>query len=337
MNCPVISSSSDKILLAHGSGGKLSAQLIDSVFLASFGQPDTALHDSALLSCGEQRLAFTTDSYVVHPLFFPGGNIGDLAVNGTINDLAVAGAAPLALSCGFILEEGFPIEQLQRITASMRQAADRVGVQIVTGDTKVVERGKGDGVYINTSGVGLVKQELLPRNIQPGDAILVSGDIGRHGTAILSVREGLTFGSSLISDTQQLHSLMHVLLQEESVHCARDLTRGGLATVLLELAVACGHGFSIEEEAVPLDATVEGACEFLGLDPLFVACEGRLVAFVPEAQAESALQTMQRFDPTAARIGSVGDSSEAQVVATTCLGTRRILKPLVGEQLPRIC
>ncbi len=339
VSCPLPPGHGNRILLSHGSGGRMTSQLIDSLFLSAFGDCVQSELDSALLTVGEQKLAFTTDSYVVHPLFFPGGNIGDLAVNGTVNDLAVSGARPLYLSCGFILEEGLDKNLLLQIARSMREAADSAAVKLVTGDTKVVEKGKGDGVYINTSGIGVVERVgIEPRSIQSGDAIIVSGDIGRHGTAIMSVREGFTFESTIESDTQELSSLVTALIEAGvAIHCLRDLTRGGLATVLAELAKTRGLTFAIDEEAVPINDVVRGACEFLGLDPLYVACEGRLVAFVPPKSKEQALTIMRQYNDSAETIGTVVESSEPIVTAKTFLGTRRILNQLVGDQLPRIC
>lgn len=338
ISCPATTTASTKILLGHGSGGKLSAQLIDGLFLPTFGRPSEIPHDSAMLPLGGQQLAFTTDSYVVNPLFFPGGNIGDLAVNGTVNDLAMCGAKPLWLSCGFILEEGLEIEKLKSIVESMKNAADKADVQIVTGDTKVVERGKGDGLYINTSGVGVFERmPIKPENIQPGDLIIVNGDIGRHGIAIMSVREGLTFDAAIESDTQELSSLVQSLIQIEGLHCMRDVTRGGLATVLVELAEACALSFEIDETKILVSDSVRGACEFLGLDPLYVACEGRFVAFIEEAHANEALDFMKASGYQPCIAGQVQHGGKGQVVAKTPLGTRRRLDRLPGDQLPRIC
>lgn len=338
-SCPVPSTKSDKILMAHGGGGKLTTQLIEKLFLPAFGGSSDKLHDGAYLSVGGKELAFTTDSYVVKPLFFPGGNIGDLAVNGTVNDLAMCGARPLYLSCGFILEEGLEIASLEKIVDSMRRAAEAAGVQLVTGDTKVVERSSGGGVYINTAGIGeVVRSGIAPQSIQSGDAILISGDLGRHGTAVMSVREGLSFDSEIESDSQELASLVMALMHAGvEIHCMRDLTRGGLATVLAELSQARGLGLCVEEEKLPVDSTVRGACEFLGLDPLYVACEGRMLAIVDPAHQDHALNIMRRFNSQAAIVGSVSDKTSGRATARTCLGTQRILDALSGDQLPRIC
>jgi len=339
VTCPTISQNVDRILLAHGGGGKLTSQLIDKIFLPAFGQFSEVLHDGAFLEIGDQTLAFTTDSYVVQPLFFPGGTIGDLAVYGTINDLAMCGARPLYLSCGFILEEGFEIDSLMKITKSMKEATESLGVQLVTGDTKVIEKGKGDGVYINTSGIGVVEGESIkPQKIQSGDVVIVNGDIGRHGTAIMSVREGLAFESTIESDTQELFSTVHALLQEGvELHCLRDLTRGGLATALVEIAESRQVSIEIDEQSVPIATPVRGACEFLGLDPFYVACEGRMVAFVDPKSADKALEIMRSFGDDAQVIGTVKDHPQPFVTAKTFVGTKRLLDKLTGDQLPRIC
>lgn len=287
-------------------------------------------------------LAFTTDSYVVRPLFFPGGDIGSLAVNGTINDLAMCGAKPLYLSTAFILEEGLSMEVLQRVVNSTAEAARSARVPIVTGDTKVVDRGKGDGIFINTSGVGLVPTgvRVLPTLIRPGDAILVSGDLGSHGVAVLSVREGLTFSGNVVSDSTPLHCIVADLIDSGiEIHCLRDLTRGGLAGVLNELAVAAKVGMMVEESVIPVSEPVRGACELLGLDPLYVANEGRFVATVPASQVEAALAVMRRHGAAsqADHIGMVTDREPPMVVLRTVVGTHRVLDLLSGEQLPRIC
>jgi len=335
MSCPTMTSQTEKVLMAHGSGGTLSSQLLDTVFLPAFSLSSESLHDGAIFTLGDQQFAFTTDTYVVNPLFFPGGNIGDLAVNGTVNDLAMCGAVPQFLSCGFVLEEGFDLSSLQRIVSSMQAAAQKCGVELVTGDTKVVERGKGDGVFINTSGIGLIRGPALsPKKIQTGDVVIVSGDIGRHGTAILSEREGFTFESTIESDTMELSSMMQQLLKSQvDIHCARDITRGGLATILVELAQSAGLGMAIDESRVPVNGFVRGACEFLGLDPLYVACEGRFVLFVPASEAKKALQII---GPAACIIGEVLSDSPF-VTAKTSIGSQRIIDKLSGDQLPRIC
>lgn len=342
-SCPLPVSAKNTVQLAHGGGGRVMQEFIQDVFVRAFQNPMLeSLHDGATWPVEKGTLAFTTDSYVVHPLFFPGGDIGSLAVNGTINDLAMCGAKPLYLSAGFILEEGLSMEVLQRVVNSMAEAARAAGVPIVTGDTKVVDRGKGDGIFINTSGVGVVPigVRVLPTLIQPGDAILVSGDLGSHGVAVLSVREGLTFDGNVESDSAPLHHIVADLIETGiELHCLRDLTRGGLASVLNELAAAAKIGITVEESAVPVSEPVRGACELLGLDPLYVANEGRFVAIVPASQAEAALAVMHRHKAAsqAAHIGTVTDRDSPMVVLGTVVGTHRILDLLSGEQLPRIC
>lgn len=341
--CPLPISAKNTVQLAHGGGGRLMQELIHDVFVRAFHNPllDT-MHDGARWPVEKGTLAFTTDSYVVRPLFFPGGDIGSLAVNGTINDLAMCGAKPLYLSAGFILEEGLSLDVLQRVVRSMAEAARGAGVPIVTGDTKVVDRGKGDGIFITTSGVGLVPGgvQVLPTLIQPGDAILVSGDLGSHGVAVLSVREGLTFAGNVESDTAPLHRIVSDLIQSGiEIHCLRDLTRGGLASVLNELAMAAKVGMVVEEPTIPVCEPVRGACELLGLDPLYVANEGRFVAMVPMQQAEAALAVMRRHEASrqAAHMGVVTDRDPPMVILRTIVGTHRVLDLLSGEQLPRIC
>ncbi len=341
--CPLPVSDKKTVQLAHGGGGRLMQELIQDIFVRAFHNPLLApLHDGATWPVEKGTLAFTTDSYVVKPLFFPGGDIGSLAVHGTINDLAMCGAKPLYLSAGFILEEGLSLDVLQQVVHSMAKAARAVGVSIVTGDTKVVDRGKGDGIFINTAGVGLVPPGLrvLPTLIQPGDAILVSGDLGSHGVAVLSVREGLTFAGDVESDSAPLHKVVGELIESGiDIHCMRDLTRGGLASALNELAVAAKVGMTIDESTIPVQEPVRGACELLGLDPLYVANEGRFIAMVPESQAEAALAVMHRHAVAgkAAYIGCVTDWHAPPVVLRTVVGTHRILDLLSGEQLPRIC
>jgi hydrogenase expression/formation protein HypE len=341
--CPVGRPDHAQILLGHGGGGLLTHRLIEQVFRPAFANSLLdARHDGAVLAVGGERLAFTTDSYVVCPLFFPGGDIGTLAVNGTINDLAMCGARPLFLSAAFILEEGLPIEMLRRVVASMRQVAQSGGVQIVTGDTKVVDRGKGDGLYINTAGVGLIEhsQTIAPTAIRPGDAVRLSGDIGRHGMAIMAVREGLAFETTIVSDCAAVTEPVQALLAAEiEVHCLRDLTRGGLATALAEIAEAARLHVHLEETAIPILEEVRGACEILGLDPLYVANEGRFVCFVPSAQREHALAILRKHPVAtdAQRIGEVRDDAAGLVTMRNTLGTSRVLDMLSGEQLPRIC
>lgn len=333
----------DTIQMAHGGGGRTMRDLLEAVLLPAFGNPALdARHDAAVLALGDARIAFTTDTYVVRPRFFPGGDIGSLAVHGTVNDLAMGGAVPRALSCALILEEGFPLEELGRVLASMRGAAERCGVSIVTGDTKVVDRGHGDGLYINTAGVGLVGAgvDVRPGRVRPGDAVLVSGDLGRHGVAVLSVREGLAFESPVLSDCAPVHGLAHALLEGGvDVHCLRDPTRGGLASVLNEIAADAGVAIEAEESALPVDEGVAAACEILGLDPLYVACEGRLVAFVAGADGERALELLRERPEGrgAALIGHVQAGPAGAVILRTRMGTRRLLDLLSGEQLPRIC
>ena len=331
------------VQLAHGGGGRLMQDLIRDIFVRSFSNPLLApMHDGATWPAPAGTLAFTTDSYVVKPLFFPGGDIGSLAVHGTVNDLAMCGATPLWLSAGFILEEGLAMETLQRIVDSMAQAARDSGVSIVTGDTKVVDKGKGDGLFINTAGIGVVPSGVVvaPQQILPGDAILVSGDVGSHGVAVLSVRENLSFSADIVSDSAPLHRVVADLIADGiEIHCLRDLTRGGLASALNEIASAAGVKLSIDERAIPIRGAVQGACELLGLDPLYVANEGRFVAFVPEAQADRAVAVMRAHvvAAEAIRIGEVGGRESPLVVLKTVLGTHRILDLLSGEQLPRIC
>jgi len=341
--CPVPLQQYPTVLLAHGGGGRLMHNLLEQVFLPAFGNPLlNCRHDGAVFEADAPRWAFTTDSYVVRPLFFPGGDIGTLAVNGTVNDLAMCGARPLYLSAGFILEEGLPLDTLRRVTESMRAAAAAAGVQIVTGDTKVVDRGKGDGLYINTAGLGRVEHDgtIGPSSVRPGDAILVNGDLGRHGVAILAVREGLAFESSIRSDCAPLVSpVMELLKAGIRVHCLRDLTRGGLAAALVEVAEAAGLTARVEEAAVPISEPVRGACEMLGLDPLYVANEGRFAAWVAAEDAARALDILRRQAPATAPacIGAMETGHGGQVVLRTALGATRLLDLFSGEQLPRIC
>ena len=333
----------ERITLSHGSGGKATHTLIEAVFLEAFGNPAlNPLEDAARLRVGDARLALTTDSYVVSPLFFPGGDIGDLAVNGTVNDLAVSGATPLYLTCGFILEEGFPIADLSRIVASMRAAADRAGVLIVTGDTKVVQRGKADGCYINTAGIGVIEgsAELGVAAVQPGDAIIVSGPIGDHGVTIMLARGELDIEADIVSDTAPLNDLVAELLAATSgVHAMRDATRGGVATILNEIAADAQVSVIVDEDAIPVRAEVRGASELLGIDPLYVACEGRFVAAVAGDQAEVALAALRAHPQgqQAAVIGRVAADQPGMVLLNTAFGGTRIVDMLVGDPLPRIC
>jgi hydrogenase expression/formation protein HypE len=334
-----------RILMAHGSGGQLSHDLVEQVFLRHFHNPTLAhLDDAAVLPLPTPgpRFALTTDSYVIRPLFFPGGDIGKLAVCGTVNDLAMRGAQPLYLTAGFILEEGLLLADLERIVASMAATAKTVGIQIVAGDTKVVERGSADGLFINTAGVGFVPEgvDVGGANAQPGDAVIVSGTMGDHGMAVMSQREGLTFSTPLVSDCAPLHGLVAALLRASSnVHCLRDPTRGGLATALNELARQSGVGIEIEEGRIAVRDAVRAMCELLGLDPLYVANEGKLVALVAPEDAEKALAALRahEYGAEAAIVGRVTAEHSGRVVLRTALGARRIVDMLVGEQLPRIC
>ncbi len=346
-SCPLPNVVPDAVQLAHGGGGSMTRDLIERVILPAFGRAAAAgsaapLHDSAALAPVSGRLAFTTDAYVVTPHRFPGGDIGDLAVNGTVNDLAMAGATPLHLSVAFIIEEGFGIDALRDVCRSMGDAARRAGVGIVTGDTKVVDRGSGGGLFVTTSGIGRIPDgvDVRPGRVAAGDAVLLSGDVGRHGTAVMAAREGLEFERAVTSDTRSLAAAVARLVKAGiDVHCLRDATRGGLATALVEIAESAGVGMCIDEARVPVDKGVRGACEILGLDPLYVANEGCFVAFVAAADAERALATL-RADGGCAEatvIGDVTGRDAGTVVATTPIGGERILDLQSGEQLPRIC
>jgi hydrogenase expression/formation protein HypE len=343
-SCPLPLRDYPHVLLAHGGGGSLTQQLIETLFLAEMKNPALeVLHDGAVLDVNGGRVAFSTDSYVVRPLFFPGGDIGSLAIHGTVNDLAMCGARPIALSSAFVLEEGFPMEELRRIVSSMRGAAEAAGVPVVTGDTKVVDRGKGDGVFINTAGIGLVGHgiDIAPRRARPGDAILLSGSIADHGIAVMSVREGLEFETSLKSDSAPLWSLVERLLSAcgAATHVLRDPTRGGVASALNELAAQAKVGIRIDERVIPVREEVRGACEILGIDPLYVANEGKCLAFVAPDAAEAALAAM-RSDPLgrdAAIVGEVVGEHPGRVHLRSLSGGTRIVDMLSGEQLPRIC
>lgn len=345
LTCPLPIDVTATVQMAHGGGGRASHRLIEEVFMPAFDHPALAArHDSAVIEVGGVRMAFTTDTYVVNPLFFPGGDIGKLAVYGTVNDLAMAGATPMYLSAGFVIEEGLPLDVLARVAQSMREAAARAGVAVVTGDTKVVDRGKGDGVFINTAGVGLISGivDVRPGRVRPGDAIVVSGDLGRHGIAIMSVREGLAFESELRSDCAPLNALAAAVVNAggHALHCMRDLTRGGLSSALNEIAAACGAGMAVEEGAISVCDAVAGACSLLGLDPFYVANEGRMVVFVAPERAEAVLTAMRAVPEGegATIIGRVEAApSGGRVVLKTVLGSTRLLDMLNGEQLPRIC
>jgi hydrogenase expression/formation protein HypE len=333
----------ERITLSHGSGGKATQTLIEAIFLDAFRNPLLEpLDDAAKFTVDGARLALTTDSYVVSPLFFPGGNIGDLAVNGTVNDLAVSGARPLYLSAGFILEEGFPVADLSRIVDSMRAAADAAGVVIATGDTKVVQRGKADGCYINTAGVGVRHDsvELGMTTVRPGDAVLVSGPVGEHGVTVMLARGELDIEADLVSDTAPVHGLVADLLAATSgVRAMRDATRGGVATILNEVARAADVAVVVDEASVPVGTEVRGASELLGIDPLYVACEGRIEAIVDGAEADAALAAMRAhpLGRQAAIIGRVRPDPPGLVLLNTVFGGTRICDLLVGDPLPRIC
>ncbi len=342
--CPLPVPDPPAILMAHGGGGRLTQTLIERLFVPSFDNPALReLHDGAILDVAGTSVAFTTDSFVVSPLFFPGGDIGSLAVHGTVNDLAMCGARPLALSAGLILEEGLPLPDLTRIVHSMQESARSVGVPIVTGDTKVVDRGKGDGVFINVTGIGLVPPgvSISPRNARPGDAVLLSGPIAVHGIAIMSVREGLSFSTALRSDTAPLHDVVATLLASVPgrVHVLRDPTRGGVASTLNEISSAARVAIRIEEGRIPVDEEVRGACEILGLDPLYVANEGKFVAIVEHQAAETALAALRAhpLGQGAAIIGEVASEPAGKVLLKSRIGGLRVVDLLAGEQLPRIC
>lgn len=342
-SCPLPLRDHPVIVMGHGGGGKLSAELVEHLFLPAFANDAAAeLGDAALVMIGGARLAYSTDSFVVRPLFFPGGNIGDLAINGTVNDIAMRGARPLFMSAGFILEEGMPLDRLGAIARTMGAAARRAGVTLVAGDTKVVDRGHGDGVYITTSGFGVVPEgvEIGPTRAQPGDVVIVSGEIGAHGIAILSVREGLEFGAPVVSDTAALNGLVAELLEEtREIHVLRDPTRGGMASTLNEIAHASRVGMMLEERKLPVQDAVRAACELLGMDPLYIANEGKLVAIAPAAVAERLLDRMRAhpLGRNAAIIGHVTAEHPGVVAARTGIGGTRIIDMMVGEQLPRIC
>jgi hydrogenase expression/formation protein HypE len=343
LNCPVPMAARDRVLLGHGSGGRMSGDLLRNVILPALQNPVLErLDDQAVVDICGSRLAFTTDSFVVKPLFFPGGDIGTLAVNGTVNDLAMGGAQPLFLSLALILEEGLRFDTLRRVMESIRVAAARAGVAVVTGDTKVVEKGSGDGLFVNTSGIGLVSSAvyLSADQARPEDYVLVSGTIGDHGITILSQRAGLEFEGAVASDTAALHTLVADILRASSeIRCLRDPTRGGVSSSLNEIASRSHVGIELEEKAIPVREEVQGACEMLGLDPLYVANEGKLLAIVGPAAADNVLEAMRRhpLGRNARIIGKVTDSHPSMVTLRTGLGTSRIVDLLSGDQLPRIC
>ncbi len=342
-NCPLPITEYQNILLAHGGGGKLMHQLLEKMIIPSFkNQYLEQQHDGAVIEIGNKKIVVTTDSFVVNPLFFPGGNIGTLAVNGTVNDVAMCGAKPLYLSAGFIIEEGLPMETFWKIIKSMEQAAKEACVQFITGDTKVVDKGKGDGIFINTTGIGIIEHDIciLPKNVQVGDDIVINGDIGRHGITIMAVREGLSFESNIESDCASLSDLVLRLLDVGiKIHCMRDLTRGGLASALNEIASAAKVHISIDENAILVIEDVRGACEILGIDPLYVACEGRFICFVPPSESEKALKVMRThpLGVDSSVIGKVTQGQAGRVTMKSKIGATRIVDMISGEQLPRIC
>jgi len=342
--CPAPIPEVERVLLGHGSGGQLSAALMRDVIGPALAgaSPGGPLNDAAIVETGGQRLVFTTDSFVVSPIDFPGGDIGDLAVNGTVNDLAMMGGSPIALSLAYVIEEGLPIEDLRRVTASVARAAGRAGVPVVTGDTKVVNRGAADGIFVNTAGIGVVPDGVAPAadRARPGDAVLLSGAIGLHGVAIMSVREGLDFEVEIASDSQPLHALVGAILAvDPDVHVLRDPTRGGLASALNEIAATSAVGIVLEEAAVPIPGPVRAACEMLGLDPFHVANEGKCVVIVAADRADAVLAAMRACPEgaEAVRIGEVVADHPTMVTIRTIVGSERIVDMLVGEQLPRIC
>jgi hydrogenase expression/formation protein HypE len=343
LQCPIPLQEYPRVLLAHGGGGRLMRQLIEKMFLAAFDNPVLNLmNDAAVLKMDSSSLAITTDSYVVQPLFFPGGDIGSLSVFGTVNDLAMCGAEPLYLSVGFILEEGLPMETLWKVVRSMKIAAQQTGVQIVAGDTKVIDTGAGDGLYINTTGIGKVRPEIniCPAQVRSGDVVLVNGDIGRHGIAIMAVREGLKFETTLESDCAPLAEVVKELVDSGvELHCLRDLTRGGLAAALIEIAHSGKVPIHIREKSIAVQEDVRGACEILGLDPLYVANEGRFVAILPEKDSEKASAIIRKHFPESPPrlIGTVKEGTQPEVTLENFLGSHRVLDLPSGEQLPRIC
>lgn len=341
--CPMPLRDSPNIVMGHGGGGAMSGELIEHLFLPAFGPAaDAGMGDSAVLTVGETRLAFSTDSFVVKPLVFPGGSIGELAVNGTVNDLAMAGARPLVLSTAFILEEGTALSEIAGVAEAVGTAASAAGVTLVTGDTKVVDAGHGDGIFVNTTGIGVIDTgvDIRPQRARPGDRVLISGDIGVHGIAVMSCREGLEFGTTVLSDTAPLNGLVAAMLATGAeVHTLRDPTRGGVAATLNEIARTARIGVSLDETALPVPAAVRDACGLLGLDPMYVANEGKLIAFVPPEDADRVLEAM-RAHPLGARAAVIGvcvEDHPGMVVARTALGGTRVVDLPAGEQLPRIC
>ncbi|MCA9400855.1 MAG: hydrogenase expression/formation protein HypE [Candidatus Omnitrophica bacterium] len=342
--CPIPIQKYPRVMMAHGGGGRLMKNLIEQMFQTAFPKPSIDYqHDAAVFFCHSQRLAVTTDSFVVHPLIFPGGDIGSLAVHGTVNDLAMAGAKPLYLTVGFIIEEGLEMQTLWQIVQSMAKAVKSIGIDIVAGDTKVVDKGKGDGIYINTSGIGVIEHDLkiLPESIAEGDGVIINGDVARHGMAIMAQREGLSFESTIESDSAALHDIVQKLIDNNvQIHCLRDLTRGGLSSALNEIAEQAGKTIQIVERNVPVRPDVRGACEVLGLDPLYVANEGRFIVIVPKKDVEAVLAIMKShpLGKHSALIGEVGEPKQRpMVLLESAIGATRILDMLSGEQLPRIC
>ncbi len=337
LNCPLPLDQNNHITMAHGGGGKIMNQLIQNLFQSQLSNPhlDT-LHDGAVFEIGSVKMAFSTDSFVINPIFFPGGDIGSLAVHGTVNDVAMCGAMPKYLSLAIILEEGFPVSDLEKIVHSIKSASEKAGVEVVTGDTKVVDKGKGDGIYINTAGIGEVMSgvNIRPKNVKPGDAVVVSGDIGRHAIAIMAVREGLEFSTTIKSDSMAVnHQVNSIINNGVSPHCFRDCTRGGLASALVEISQSAQIHIEIEEEKIPVLKEVNGACEILGFDPIYLANEGRFISFVKEEDAKKVLEII----PDSVLIGKVISDMQAKVTMIQPYGPAKIVDMLSGEQLPRIC
>jgi len=341
--CPIPKSEYEKVVMAHGGGGTLSNQLIQKMFMSQFDNEMLKQeHDGAIFNIGNQRFAFSTDSYVVNPIFFPGGDIGDLAVNGTVNDISMCGAKPLYISAGFIIEEGFEMQDLWQVVLSMKKAAQKAGVQIVTGDTKVVDHGKGDKIYINTAGIGIIPENIniSAENCAVGDKIIVSGRVAEHGIAIMSAREGLEFESEVKSDSASLNGLVEAMFNvTNQIHVLRDPTRGGLSSALNEIAQKSNQGMLIHQDKIPITEQVKAACELLGLDPLYIANEGKLIAILPKDHADDVLKQMKKHPEGkySEIIGEVVSSNPGTVVMETLIGSKRVVDMLSGEQLPRIC